>query len=447
MADAPTQAWSGARLRGGPRGLVATLIAVELVAVLVTAVALARSVPGDATLTRLAVLIGLSIVFEEIALQVGKLRLLISTGPQPDMTSVWTFAGTLVLPAPYAALLAVAIATGIWFRRQRAAGQYLYRKLYSAATVMLACFGAAEIRTAMHGEFRLPAGLDTTVAIIIAGVGYTVINRLLIVIAAHLANPDAPLPILGSWADNGLELSTLCLGAMTAIVLTHQAGLTVVVLMPMILLQRGALIKQLETAAAIDAKTGLLNAVAWQETAKRELDRAKRERTAAALLLIDLDHFKVVNDTYGHLVGDAALRLVGARLKSELRQYDVVGRFGGEEFVALLPGITAGDAFATAERIRGAIASIGLDEVHRATHVGQTVEPAEPSKLAASVGLAHYPAHAEDLESLLRSADSALYYAKRAGRNQVAVFRATGPERTTAAPDRFSSLNADGAPH
>lgn len=414
-------AWTGARLRGAPARLILALVSVECVALALTINAMTRTASPDHVVVRMTMLVVLSAVFEEIALQVGKLRLLISTGPQPDMTSVWTFAAALVLPGPWAALVAVIIAVSIWLRRQRAAGQYLYRKVYSAATVMLACLGAGEVRVYMEGHLKLPGELNASIAIAIAAIGYTGINRLLIVSAAHLANPRAPISIVGTWTDNGLELSTLCLGAMTSVVLSHQAALTALVLLPMILLQRGALIKQLETAAAIDAKTGLLNAVAWQQAATRELERARREETTVGLLLLDLDHFKIVNDKYGHLVGDAALRMVGATLKQELRPYDVIGRFGGEEFVALLPGIGARDANAIAERIRAAIASIAMSDIPGAAN-SPRAEQGGSKGLAASVGVAYFPAHGDDLEAVLSTADAALYMAKSAGRNRVATY-------------------------
>jgi diguanylate cyclase (GGDEF)-like protein len=403
--------WAGTQLRGAPRRLVALLLVVEAAAVLLSITAVVGANATSATLWHFAALAALCIVFEEISLQVGKLRLLISTGPQPDMTSVWTFAGALVLPGAYAALLAVVMAFDVWLRRQKASGQYAYRKVYSAATIVIACLAAATAREAMTDSFSRPSALAGAVAIAVAALVYTTTNRLLIVFAARSADRRASVGILGTAADNALELSTLCLAVMTAIVLTHEPPLTVLVLLPMALLQRGALVKQLETAAAVDAKTGLLNAIAWQQAAIRELDRMAREHSSAGLLLVDLDHFKAVNDNYGHLVGDAALQAVGLRLKRELRQYDVVGRFGGEEFVALLPGVDTAQAAAAAERIRSAIASILPSEMGTGTD----------ATLAASLGVAMYPLHGDDLGEVLRAADTALYLAKNAGRNRVTV--------------------------
>ncbi|MDT4939667.1 MAG: hypothetical protein QOG80_3338 [Pseudonocardiales bacterium] len=421
MADAvptPVDVWTGARLRGAPRALSSTLLTVESAAVVLTLYALVVAHLTSTTLLRFGALVALGIGFEEIARRVGRLRLLINTGPHPDMTSVWTFAGALVLPAGYAAVLAVIIGIDIWTRQHRASGNYTYRLVYSTATVMLACLTATAVRANIESEVTgLPHGLTEAMAIVVAAIAYTIVNRLLIMTAAQLAAPERKMPIVGSGADNALELATLCLGVMTAIVLLHQPALSVLVLLPMALLQRAALVKELEAAASIDSKTGLLNSVAWQQAARRELARVDREEATAGLLLIDLDHFKLVNDTYGHLVGDAALHAVGARFKHELRQYDVVGRFGGEEFVALLPRLSADDARATAERIRASIESIDVAELAE----GRTKNNGRGHMLAASVGLALFPDHGAELDTLLQAADVALYLAKSAGRNRVMV--------------------------
>lgn len=414
----PDAVWTGARLRGAPAQVVWMLLGVEIFTVASIVAALASTEPKATTFVRLGVLVLLCVVFEEIALQVGKLRLLISTGPQPDMTSVWTFAGALVLPAGYAAVLAMVVAIDVWVRRRKASGQYAYRTIYSAATIVLACLSTTLVRSNIQAHLHaIPSAIAMAIAIIGAGLVYTTINRVLVVIAIHLMHPQTPLSMVkGSTADNVLELSTLCLGAMTGIVMLSNPALGVLVLLPMVLLQRGALVKQLETAAAIDAKTGLLNAVAWQEAARRELARLEREQASAGVVLIDLDYFKAVNDDYGHLVGDAALRTVGARLKRELRQYDIIGRFGGEEFVVLLPGLSSAESLAAGERVRQVIASITFaDFIDNAPH-----ETADRG-LTASVGLSLFPEHGDDLESLLQAADVALYDCKRAGRNRVAV--------------------------
>jgi diguanylate cyclase (GGDEF)-like protein len=414
-------AWQGTRLRGAPRRLIATLLLVEVAAAAWCLVAIGAHELAGHNLRDLGILLALSLVFEEMSRRVGKMRLLISKGPQPDMNSVWTFAGAIVLPTGYAGLLAVAIAMHMWLRQQRETGQYVYRRVYSAATVVLACLASSTIleysgRHLGSGGF----GLETAATVLVAIVIYTSINRLLISVAVVLAGGPRNMAVLiGTWDDSALEFATLCLGYMTAQVFIDGPWLIAVALVPMVLLQRGALVRQLEETATLDTKTQLLNALAWRQLAQRELTRSRTSN--AAILVIDLDNFKAVNDVHGHLIGDAALFEVGRSLTQELRQADLVGRFGGEEFVVMLPELDVAAAFVIAERLRLCIASIHLADLD-ARHIDGGVCG---HALSASVGVAVFPQHSDELAGLLEAADAALFVAKRAGRNRV-VFAEEG---------------------
>ena len=123
------------------------------------------------------------------------------------------------------------------------------------------------------------------------------------------------------------------------------------------LLQRSLRHARLVKDSRVDAKTGLLNAATWEREATSELTRAVRTKTALAIAMLDIDRFKVINDTYGHLVGDQVLKEIARTLTSQLRDYDLAGRFGGEEFSLLLPQTRAVDAIRIAERIRSSIAA------------------------------------------------------------------------------------------
>jgi diguanylate cyclase (GGDEF)-like protein len=177
----------------------------------------------------------------------------------------------------------------------------------------------------------------------------------------------------------------------------------------MAILHRSTLVKELEVAASTDVKTGLLNAAAWQQLAERHLLRAQREGSPAAVLMIDLDHFKLVNDTFGHLAGDVALRAVADCLKAELRGYDALGRFGGEEFVAVLDRAAPDAAWAVAHRITHAVRTL--------TPMPAELDP--PLSITASIGVANYPDDGTSIDALLRAADTALHTAKTTGRNRV----------------------------
>ncbi|MGN6699007.1 MAG: bifunctional diguanylate cyclase/phosphohydrolase [Thermomicrobiales bacterium] len=162
---------------------------------------------------------------------------------------------------------------------------------------------------------------------------------------------------------------------------------------------------RLETLATVDPLTGLPNHRAMVAALDQELERAHHYRQPCALLFLDLDHFKALNDGYGHQTGDAVLTALGAVTREALRAVDIIGRWGGEEFVAVLPQSDRAAALALAERVRVAVA----------THpfaIGGGV------RLTCSIGVAAYPQDAEERDGLIAAADQAMYAAKHLGRNQ-----------------------------
>jgi len=166
--------------------------------------------------------------------------------------------------------------------------------------------------------------------------------------------------------------------------------------------------------AATDSLTGLPNKRAAGDTLKRMLAQASRTLTPLSLVVLDLDHFKDINDRFGHPVGDRALADVGAAIRSVLRESDFAGRVGGEEFAVMLPDTALDGAMEAADKIREAIAAIVLAGVDLS--------------MTASVGIAAYPDHATATERLEQLADSALYVAKRRGRDRIEI--AAPPEES-----------------
>jgi len=165
-----------------------------------------------------------------------------------------------------------------------------------------------------------------------------------------------------------------------------------------------------EEAATRDSLTNLWNHNRVIEILIEELARSERQSTPVSVAMVDLDHFKEINDTHGHLVGDEVLREVAARLMNAVRAYDSVGRFGGEEFVVILPGTSRATANATAERIRAEIARSPVR-----SSAGQI-------SLTASLGIVTREGGAgQDATALLAAADTALYAAKEAGRDRVEI--------------------------
>lgn len=169
-----------------------------------------------------------------------------------------------------------------------------------------------------------------------------------------------------------------------------------------------AAMERLAHQATYDALTGLYNRQAVMNYAQQELNRTQRNGGSLCLCLLDIDHFKQVNDEHGHLVGDQALRWVASLLSDSLRSYDRVGRWGGEEFLVVLPDTSLESGKIVAERIRQRIANSPLDL------------PDAPIQLHASLGLVMVPASpVMPLDRLFQRVDEALYLAKEQGRNRV----------------------------
>jgi diguanylate cyclase (GGDEF)-like protein len=159
-----------------------------------------------------------------------------------------------------------------------------------------------------------------------------------------------------------------------------------------------------------DPLTGLFNRRYMEETLAREIHGASRQGGSLSLVMLDVDHFKPYNDRYGHEAGDALLRELGVWLASQLRQGDVPCRYGGEEFVLILPGASLDGTLARAERLREAVRLL------RVQRRDQVLDP-----ITVSLGVATYPLHGATADDLLRAADVALYRAKADGRNRVGV--------------------------
>jgi len=206
------------------------------------------------------------------------------------------------------------------------------------------------------------------------------------------------------------QVTELCLAVLTAFAAAHSALALVVALPLAIVLQRSLRHASLAAAARTDAKTGLLNAGAWQREAAVEVTRAARAQTPLAVAIADIDHFKAVNDTHGHLAGDAVLAAVSAAMRDLLRDRDLCGRFGGEEFALLLPRTTAAQALEITERIRQGISQLAIPRDGTAA-----------IRVTISIGVAVPSQARRTLDDLLAAADHALYQAKRSGRDRIVM--------------------------
>jgi len=168
--------------------------------------------------------------------------------------------------------------------------------------------------------------------------------------------------------------------------------------------------QQMENLAMHDSLTGLLNRRAIEEYARTELNLAKRKEQPLSVILLDIDHFKAINDQYGHPFGDQVLCQITDTLSNNLRQYDRIGRWGGEEFIVILPDTEITEAATIAERMRTAVSGI------------KPSENGERSSVQISLGVVCVDSSYPTLEKIVHAADIALYQAKQTGRNRVCSF-------------------------
>jgi diguanylate cyclase (GGDEF)-like protein len=349
------------------------------------------------------------------------------TGVSRDLLSAWWLPIALLLPPLYALLAPSVIGAVLYLRARR---MPLYRRLFSSAALGLA--GAATsatfhlavagaVQTALSGSRAWLTRPPVMLAAVGCAVVFAVVNSFTVAVAAHLAEPHLAEPdtairkLLWDRESLLLDLTETCVGILVAVTCALSYLLLLVALPPVILLQRSLMHQQLAAAARTDPKTGLLNATAWQREADAEVVRAQRTSSPLALLLIDVDHFKRVNDGHGHLIGDEVLRALAAELRQQVRESDVVGRFGGEEFTVLLPRTDAADAYGIAERLRASARRMSVAAADARIQV------------TVSIGVALLGQHGRDLFDLLAAADVALYKAKDAGRDQVHVYAQAAP--------------------
>ena len=334
-----------------------------------------------------------------------------------DLQEVWYLSIALLLPPIYALLTPIPLTIMKQWRVRR---NLAHRRVFSSASNGLG-YGAASFE--FHSGFQPALGASPgsgahTVgllgAIIAAAITGWAINLWLVVGAVKLTVPAARVRTL-MLTREAVTTDTVvtCLASLVAFGLSFTLAVLIVAV-PVVLMQKRFLMhSQLVAEARTDAKTGLLNAATWHRESETELSRAKGWSPTSAAI-VDIDHFKAVNDTYGHLAGDRVLRVVADRFKAQLREGDLIGRFGGEEFAILLPRTAGSEAVRVAERLRGHIADAPIA-------VSDGRDESILVSITVSVGVAELASSRQDLDDLLAAADAALYVAKNAGRNRIRV--------------------------
>jgi len=360
------------------------------------------------TIVRFVVLIALSVGYSEFAARSERIRQYlgsdrISAAP----LSVWSFAAVLTMPAGWAAALILVQYGHALLQARRDSSGRPYRLVFSAAVTVLAQLAASLTIDRASGGAALHGQLRSSLAVVAGGLVFTALNLALLMVGMWLAaRPPRIRSMLPDRDAVGYELATLVLGMAAAEFLLHTAALVPVILVLVAYVHRSSVVKALQHAAQTDTKTGLMNASAWSVHANNALSRSARTGQPVAVLVVDIDHFKPINDTHGHLIGDEVLVAVATCLRRELRGHDGLGRFGGDEFVAILEQLAPGAAEQVGERLRSAVSSLQI---------------ADRLSITVSIGLAHGNADdtSGDIQGLLERADAALYLAKSSGRNQL----------------------------
>src|SRR5580693_5495926 len=303
----------------------------------------------------------------------------------------------------------------------------VYRRVFTVAA-MAVTYGAASLvfrafpadfagHSIGAGTHALTFAVAVAVCEIVGGRGH----QLLVVGGIKLTDPTIRFTALelNREALQG-DFAEFDLGVLITVVVAVNPVLAVFAVPTVLLVRRFMMHAQLLAQSRVDTKTGLLNASTWEQEAATEIARAVRTGIPLALALVDIDHFKLVNDTYGHLVGDKALRAVTDGLRGQLRAYDLAGRFGGEEFAILLPHAREVDAHNVAERLRVHIAGLSIP-------VRDDDESGPSVRVTISVGVAALDGASRELTDMLAAADSALYHAKETGRNKTHMVTANAP--------------------
>ena len=393
---------------------------VPAVAVVLTCLAAAETTWHATDLWKFALLLGCGLISVAATPRVVYRH----GGMTRDFITVWVLPIAILLPPVYAMVTPIPlyVLTQMWVFRG-----VVYRRVftvgaiglsYGAASVLFrafpASFAGGTIGTGMHA-------LTWAVAVAICEQVGRRGHQILIMGGIKLSDPTAKLaPQELNREALVADFTEFDLGVLITIVVAVNPVLAIFAVPTVLLVRRFMMHGQLLAQSRIDTKTGLLNASTWEQEAATEIARAVRTGIPLALALVDIDHFKLVNDTYGHLVGDKTLRAVTDALQSQLRAYDVAGRFGGEEFVILLPHAREVDALAVAERLRVHIASLAIP-VDDSDASGPSV------KVTISVGVAALDGVSRELTDMLTAADSALYHAKETGRNKTHVVTANAP--------------------
>jgi diguanylate cyclase (GGDEF)-like protein len=353
-----------------------------------------------------------------------------------DLITVWLLPTALVLPPAYVMVAVILPRLYLYLRVWR--GQPV-KAVYSTASLGLAYGAASQLhRVFLHATTQthlttaqFMGGASAAAMLALSVATYWVVNSLLIgTVVVLTAGKEALGNFLKDKEGLTVDVVAVCLGALAAVVWVADPLFAVLFLPPVLLLEH-QLFSGLRHAVRTDLLTEVANPQYWREVAGREVERADASGDHLAILMVDIDHFKAVNDRHGHLAGDEVLAAVARTVAQALRPRDLVGRLGGEEFGAVLSGLNLLDAEGAAERLRSQVRDVRV-----------RADSGEWISVTVSVGVSELSVTGGDLRQLLDAADTALYAAKAAGRDCVrAATRVPGSVIDLSIPDQRASAS------
>ncbi len=406
---ADVRQWGVWSLPAKPRALV---LLIDVAAVLVGVALLVRFELQLADVRTFALFLGCAAVGVEATRRVSER----GHDVAQDIVAIWLIP-TAIVAGPFYALLGAAAV--MWHTQRRVRRVEPMKRVLDASTHGLAAAAAAAAFVAgswLVGDGSATGSLTAAGAVVVVAAAFVfvAVNVFLVCSVIRAAVPET------TWRKLVLSRESLNMTAAEAcgavvVLATWRLSpwLVPVVVAPMVLLQRGLSFAELQAQARIDTTTGLPRVEAWRKLAERLFARSRTSGTNLSMLMLDIDHFKTINDGHGHLTGDRVLTAVATAVQDAIRPGDLAGRYGGEEFAVLLPGADYAAAVEVAERIRRTVAALCLDPV-----LDDSDRPCQ-LRATVSIGVARLSPDTDTVDRLIDQADQAMYAAKRAGRNQV----------------------------
>jgi diguanylate cyclase (GGDEF)-like protein len=412
------------------------VLGVILVGVVLSGLALSSLAPSTAQWLTFAVLTVLATVAQFLEAEAPSRQ-----SYYPHL--VFFFAAVLLLH-PFLFVLLVVIPHLVEWAKKRLEDSPLLRDWYiqpfNIATHVIAGSAARWVYTALNGEAVAFLTLSSVLAVTAAAFIYVVLNHCIVGLVLVLARGV-------SWRESGVldienllsDLIMLLLGAIVAVLWRLNPWLIIPALSPLVMMHRALMIPRLKQEAQTDSKTGLWNARHFVKLFTAEMERARRFDRPLALIMADIDLLRNINNTYGHLAGDVVLAGIAEIIRQNIREYDIAGRFGGEEFTIVLPEAELAKARSLAERLRQAVEATGFEVKTSSTPIQATM----------SFGVACFPEDATTPTDLIHVADVAVYQAKLKGRNCFVcasdISHLVGPDSAAiSVEDRLMELGGDG---